>query len=155
MEKPEQFLENRIKWRAAQRDLPNRSVFLFENLNDNLKSKYLPMINENDTGKIILLFTDSKKNWTALGTKMIVGFDGIKLNSVKLNFIQDVDSKNWKELCLRAEAGETKLKKLKKRNERELSITDFEGNETIFITKRGSDLFHLWNIVLMITRLNK
>lgn len=109
--------------------------------------------NEEDCGKIILLFTDSKNNWTALGTKKIIGFDGTKFNSVELDSIEDVDSKNRKEYFEKAEAGETKIKKIKKRNESELLTTEFIGKETIFITKKGSDLFSLWNIMIMITRL--
>ncbi|WP_024769099.1 hypothetical protein [Aquimarina macrocephali] len=155
MKKTPDFIEDRIKWRASQRSLPNKNVFLFENLNDKVKMKYLTHFDEENSGKIILLFTDSKKNWTALGTKMIIGYNGAKLNSIKLDSIQDVISKNLKEQYLQAEAGETKLKKIKKRNERELSVIDFNGNETVFITKKGNDFFSLWNIVLMITRLNK
>ena len=155
MEKTAEFIENRIKWRASKHGLPNKSVCLFENLKNETKAEYLTHFNEEDCGKIILLFTDSKNNWTALGTKKIIGFDGIKLNSVKLNSIENVDSKNRKEYFEKAEAGETKLKKIKKRNESELLITEFNGKETIFITKKGSDLFSLWNIMLMIEQMNK
>jgi len=155
MRKTVEFIEDRIKWRASQHNLPNKTVFLFENLTDEVKMKYLNHFDEKDSGKIILLFTDSKNNWTALGTKRIIGYDGTKLNSVKLDAIEDVDSKNRKEYFEKAEAGETKLKKIKKRNERELLVTEFDGKETIFITKKGSDLFSLWNIIIMITRLNK
>ncbi|RZS91865.1 hypothetical protein [Aquimarina brevivitae] len=155
MRKTVEFIEDRIKWRASQHNLPNKNTFLFENLTDEVKMKYLNHFDEKDSGKIILLFTDSKNNWTALGTKRIIGYDGTKLNSVKLDSIEDVDSKNRKEYFEKAEAGETKLKKIKKRNERELLVTEFDGKETIFITKKGSDLFSLWNIMIMITRLNK
>ena len=155
MQKTEEFIENRIKWSASKHNLPNKSVRLFENLKDKIKAKYLTLINEEDCGKIILLFTDSKNNWTALGTKKIIGFDGIKLNSVKLDSIKDIDSKNRKEYFEKAEAGQTKLKKIKKRNESELLVTEFNGKETIFITKKGSDLFSLWNIMMMIEQLNK
>ncbi|MFD2561841.1 hypothetical protein [Aquimarina rubra] len=155
MRKTVEFIEDRIKWRASQHNLPNKNVFLFENLTDEVKMKYLNHFDEKDSGKIILLFTDSKNNWTALGTKRIIGYDGTKLHSVKLDAIEDVDSKNRKEYFEKAEAGETKLKKIKKRNERELLVTEFDGKETIFITKKGSDLFSLWNIMIMITRLNK
>ncbi|MGY3795835.1 hypothetical protein [Aquimarina sp. 433] len=155
MRKTVKFIEDRIKWRASQHNLPNKTVFLFENLTDEVKMKYLNHFDEKDSGKIILLFTDSKNNWTALGTKRIIGYDGTKLNSVKLDAIEDVDSKNRKEYFEKAETGETKLKKIKKRNERELLVTEFDGKETIFITKKGSDLFSLWNIMIMIMRLNK
>ncbi|MCK8521057.1 hypothetical protein M0D21_05740 [Aquimarina sp. D1M17] len=155
MQKTADFIENRIKWRASQHNLPNSSVFLFDNLTADKKAKYLNHFNQEDYGKIILLFTDSKNNWTALGTKKIIGYDGTKVNSVKLNSIQNVDSKNRKEYFEKAEAGETKLKKFKKRNESELLVTEIDGKETIFITEKGSDLFSLWNIMIMITRLNK
>ncbi len=154
MSKSEEFIENRIKWRASKHDLPNKSVRLFENLTDETKAEYLTHFNEEDCGKIILLFTDSKNNWTALGTKKIIGFDGTKFNSVKFDSIEDVDSKNRKEYFEKAEAGETKLKKIKKRNESELLVTEFNGKETTFITKKGSDLFSLWNIMMMIEQLN-
>lgn len=155
MQKTVEFIEDRIKWRASQHDLPNKNVLLFENLTAETKAKYFTHFNEEDSGKIILLFTDSKNNWTALGTKMIIGYDGIKFNSVKLKSIEDVDSKNRKEYFNKAESEGVNPKKFNKRNERELLITDFEGKETVFITKKGSDLFSLWNVMLMITRLNK
>lgn len=155
MRKTPEFIEDRIKWRASQHNLPNKNVLLFENLSTETKTKYLTHFNEEESGKIILLFTDSKNNWTALGTKKIIGFDGTKFNAVKLDSIEDVDSKNRKEYFEKAEASETKLKKIKKRNESELLITQFNEKETIFITKKGSDLFSLWNIMIMITRLNR
>lgn len=155
MRKTEEFIENRIKWRALKHDLPNKNVHLFENLTNDKKEEYLIHFNEKNCGKIILLFTDSKKNWTAIGTKKIIGFDGTEFNSVELNSIKDVDSKNRKEYFEKAEAEETKLKKIKKQNERELLVTEFNGNETIFITKKGSNFFSLWNIMIMITQLNK
>jgi hypothetical protein len=155
MQKTVEYIENRIKWRASQHDLPNKYVLFFENLSAETKTKYLAHFNEDDSGKIILLFKDSKNNWTALGTKMIIGYDGIKFNSVKFESIEDVDSKNRKEYFSKAESEIVKLKKFNKRNERELLITDFEGRETVFITRKGSDLFSLWNIMIMITRLNK
>jgi len=154
MQKTEEFIENRIKWRASKQDLPNKNVHLFENLMADKKAEYLTHFNENDCGKIILLFTDSKKYWTAIGTKNIIGFDGTNYNSVKLNSIKDVDSKSRKEYFEKAEQGENNLAKIKKRNERELLVTEFNGNETIFMTKKGSDLFSLWNIMLMITKMN-
>ncbi|MBL4568191.1 MAG: hypothetical protein JKY69_00440 [Flavobacteriaceae bacterium] len=155
MQKTPEFIEDRIKWRASQQSLPNKSVFLFENLTDEVKMKYLMHFDEKDCGNLILIFTDSKKNWTALGTKMIIGFDGDKLNSVKLDSIQDVISKNLKEQYLQTEKGKTKLKPIKKRNEKELSVINFDGKEKVFITKKGNDFFSLWNILLMISRLNK
>lgn len=155
MQKTEIFIENRIKWRATKHDLPNKNVHLFENLTSDKKAQYLTHFNENDCGKIILLFTDSKKNWTAIGTRAIIGFDGTNYNSVELSTIKDVDSKKRNEYFEKAEAGETKLKKIKKRNDRELLIKDFNGHETIFITKKGNDFFSLWNIMLMIIQLNE
>lgn len=155
MQKTVEFIEDRIKWRASQHSLPNKRVFLFENLTDEDKMKYSIHFDEKDCGKIVLIFTDSKKNWTALGTKMIFGFNGDKLNSIKLDSIQEVISKNLKEQKNQVENGGTKLKRLKKRNERELSIIDSDGKEKVFITKKGNDFFSLWNIVLMVYRLNK
>lgn len=145
MKKTVEFIEDRIKWKASQHSLPNKSVFLFENLIDEVKMKYSNQFDEKDSGKIILLFTDSKNNWTVLGTKRILGYDGTKLNSVKLDSIEDVDSENRKEYFEKAEVDGTKLKKIKKRNECELLVTEVDGKETIFITKKGSDLFSLWN----------
>lgn len=97
MQKTAEFIEDRIKWRASQHSLPNKSVFLFENLTDEVKIKYSSHFDEKDSGKIILLFTDSKKGWTALGTKIIFGFNGNILNSLKLDSIQEVISRNLKE----------------------------------------------------------
>lgn len=155
MQKTAEFIEDRIKWRAAQCNLPNKSVFFFENLSAEAKTKYLTYFNEENSGKIILIFTDSKSNWTVLGTKKIIGFDGTKLNSANLDSIQDLGSKKWNEHFLKAEAGQTKPKKINKQNECEFLVTDFDGKETVFITEKGSDFFSLWNIVLMITRLYK
>lgn len=155
MQKTAEFIEDRIKWKASQHGLPNKSVLLFENLSSEKKAKYLTLLNNQDYGKIVLLFTDSKNNWTALGTKGIIGFDGTQINSVKLDSIKDVDSKNRKECFEKTEAGETKLQNIKKNNESELLVTESNGEETIFITEKGSDFFSLWNIMLMIKRLNK
>ena len=155
MEKTELFLENRIKWKANQHNLPNKNVFLFEKLDEDIQTKYQILFKEKKCGKIILLFTDSSKIWTALGTNMIIGFDGVNIKSIKLSSIKDIISKNLKEQHLRAEFGETKLKKIKKRNESELSVIDFDDNEIVFHTKKGNDFFSLWSILIMISRLNE
>ncbi|MDO6739452.1 hypothetical protein [Wenyingzhuangia sp. 2_MG-2023] len=142
MQKTEVFIENRIKWRASKHDLPNKNVHLFENLTADKKAEYLTHFNESDCGKIILLFTDSKKRWTAIGTKKIIGFDGTNYNSVELNSIKDVDSKNRKEYFEKAESGETKLKKIKKRNESELLITDLTERKLFTLRKKEVTYFH-------------
>ncbi len=156
MSKTLEFIENRIRWRASQHDIPNKkSTFFFENLTLEEQSHYLSHFNEKDIGKIILLFKGSKRNWTGIGTKMIFGYNGTEFHSVELNRIKDVDSKNRKEYFDKAESEKLKPKKFKKKNERELLIIDSLGNETVFITKKGHDLFALWNIMLMITRFNE
>ena len=146
------FIENRIKWRASQHDLPNKRVFLFEGLDKKTKAKYLSQINLQDTGEIVLLFTDRKRNWTVLGTKMIVGYDGVQLNSVAFNVIKKSTSKNFYELGFTLHK---KRKSFRKKDECELLIFDENDNEIIFITSKGSDFFALASIVLMLERLNE
>jgi len=154
MPKTLEFIENRIRWRASQHDIPNKiSTFFFENLTPEEQSIYLSDISKKDIGKIILIFKDSKKNWTGIGTKVILGYNGTEFQSVELNQIKDVDSKNRKEY--KAESENLKPKKFNKKNERELLIIDALGNETVFVTKKGHDLFSLWNIMLMITQFNE
>jgi hypothetical protein len=102
-----------------------------------------------DPGKLIFLFRARKKRWTALGTKMVVGFDGESINWVKLSDIKRIDSKRMKELPDEP----TRFTRIpRKLNEKEIIITDKTGNESIFTTRKGKDLFSLWSILLMISR---
>lgn len=150
MEKSESFIENRIKWRAAQHKLPNKRVFLFESLDEKTRMKYLSLLNPENTGKIVLLFTDSEGNWTALGTKMIIGYNGLQVNSVAFNVIKEWFPKNFHELGL---LPLNKQKKYRKNQECELLIFDKDDNEIVFITNKGSDFFALTSLVLMLIRL--
>lgn len=146
-----EFIENRIKRRASLNNLPNRRVFLFENLDVKTRAKYLSQINLQDTGKIVLLFTDRKRNWTAVGTKMIVSYDGEQVNSVALINIKDWDAKRYYELGL---LSSNKRKRYRRSRECELLIFDKDDTKTTFITRRGSDFWALANIVLMLIRLH-
>ncbi|MGH1386549.1 hypothetical protein [Kordia sp.] len=152
VQKSVEFIENRIKRRASLNNLPNRRVFLFENLDKKTRTKYASQINRKETGKIILLFTDRKKNWTAIGTKMIVGYDGEQVNSVAFNNIKDWQPKKHYELGF---LPPNKRKKFRINRQRELLIFDKEDNRIVFITRRGNDFWELFNLVEMLQRLNK
>ncbi|MCH2192667.1 hypothetical protein [Kordia sp.] len=150
MKKSESFIENRIKWKASQYNLPNERVFLFEGLDKQKRAQYMRQISREKTGKIVLLFTDSEDNWTAVGTKMIIGYDGERMNSISLDEIQRSTSKSFYELQFMVPKSQ---KRIQKELECELLIIDKRGNKKVFITDKGSDFFALFNIVLMLSRL--
>lgn len=150
MKKSESFIENRIKWKASQYNLPNERVFLFEGLDKQKRAQYMRQISREKTGKIVLLFTDSEDNWTAVGTKMIIGYDGERMNSISLDEIQRSTSKSFYELKFMVPKSQ---KRIQKELECELLIIDKRGNKKVFITDKGSDFFALFNIVLMLSRL--
>lgn len=150
MKKSESFIENRIKWKASQYNLPNERVFLFEGLDKQKRAQYMRQISREKTGKIVLLFTDSEDNWTAVGTKMIIGYYGERMNSISLDEIQRSTSKSFYELQFMVPKSQ---KRIQKELECELLIIDKRGNKKVFITDKGSDFFALFNIVLMLSRL--
>jgi len=150
LKKSESFIENRIKWKASQYNLPNERVFLFEGLDKQKRAQYMRQISREKTGKIVLLFTDSEDNWTAVGTKMIIGYDGERMNSISLDEIQRSTSKSFYELKFMVPKSQ---KRIQKELECELLIIDKRGNKKVFITDKGSDFFALFNIVLMLSRL--
>ncbi|MDG1332465.1 MAG: hypothetical protein P8P74_09050 [Crocinitomicaceae bacterium] len=149
--KTEGFIENRILWRASKSNLPNRNVFIYEDMPDSKRSKYAHIIDKVDSGKIILLFVGKSRVWTAVGTKMIVGFDGEKVNSIRIDDIKHIDSKRMKELPDEP-TGWTRIPR--KLNEKAVILTDKGGVESTFLTRKGKNLFSLCSMLLMLKRLD-
>ncbi|MEM6685000.1 MAG: hypothetical protein AAF617_04310 [Bacteroidota bacterium] len=150
MHKTESFIEDRIKWRASKRNLPNKHVVFFKDLDKKTRREYLSEVHYQDTGKIVLLFTHKKKSWTAIGTKMIVGFDGKLLHTIAYKDIVSLDAKHLKASL---EASTFTRIFFRKKFESDLVIKDIHGNETVFFTHPGEDFFALWNMTMMLARL--
>jgi len=150
MKKPEEFIENRILWRASKNGLPNKTALLFDSLEVEDQKRYLSLLKGLDVGKILFLFKHSQGDWTVLSVKMIAGSNNGELNYIKLDSIAELTSADMKQMKT-----EFFLKNpIPKQRFHKLSVTDFKSKERIFITEEGSDLFALWNILLMITRIN-
>lgn len=150
MHKTESFIEGRIRWRASTGDLPNKRVLFFKDLDKKTRIRYLSELNGQDTGKIVLLFTHKKKNWTAIGTKMIFGFDGNRFNAIAYKEIKEIEPKHGRAL---SEASTFTRFFFRKKFDRDLVIKNMHGNEAVFCTHPGEDFFKLWNMTLMLARL--
>ena len=152
MYKKASFIENRIKWAASKHGLPTANSFFFEDLESNVRNKYLDRLKDYEIGNSVLLFKDENENWTIVGTDKVAWGSETELKIIPHNEIHRMQPKQLKDV-------KEKVKFVrdvsKKSDWHELSVTDNLNNETILTAQKGGDFFALWNILLMLGRLSK
>lgn len=157
MEKGNEYIAKRIKWKADKYSLPTEFSFFFNELSSDKISSYKQLLEGRDIGFPVLFFQATNNRWTILGTQKIVWDDGLKVNDLSLENIEIVTSGS---LDRHRKLGQSNLKvfktnDLKKAEMEDLAIYDSDGNLYNLYAWKGSDLFSLWNILLMAIKLNK
>ncbi len=136
MIKSEAFIEDRIRWRGAQHQLPSPKTYYWESASSLLKKNL-----ELDQGKPVLVSEQSKDNLVVICTQgLIFKTDGLT-SSIAYSLINTIDSP-------RMEEGEAKS---------ELSSLILElknGDEKLIRPEKYEKAFTVWNILLMLQKLS-
>jgi len=152
MKKSDDYIVNRLLWKAGKYELPTKSSFYFTGLSPELQQYLSAQIEGSNSGIPVLFFTRPSQEWTLLCTRQVIGHNTRHLTALYLRDIKQITTTVFDQLP----AGQPfRSSTMKKKTEwDEIKVIDQLDNAHLFYADRGSDLFALWNILLMASGLN-
>ena len=152
MKKTDEFIEKKLIWKAKQYKLPTEFGFYFADLSKDVQSSFLAEIDVATSGKPVLLFTTKTEEWTLICTRQVIGKDKKGMAGLPFDDMKQIFSAEVGRMGKRHYAD---LKRAKPKTEwNEITIIDRNEVSHAFSAENGSDLFTLWNILLMAMRLS-
>jgi hypothetical protein len=152
MQKTDEYIESRLRWKAEKYNLPSQYSSFFENLSDKRKDHYSELLKELNVGIPTLIFTQPNSNkWTIIGTRKIAWGDDEKLDSLMFEYIKEIRPHSLNSFEKVKQATNNSLTK---KEWNELTLTEKNGNKRNVYAYKGSDYFAMWNILLMVWKLN-
>ena len=150
MQKTDEFIMNRLIWKAGKFKLPTKSSFYFKDLSIDLQEYLNSQIDKETSGTPVLFFTKPTKEWTLVCTKQVVCNDKKKIFKLNYRNIKSFHPTAFEKY----NGSKINLQEAKKKAEwNEVTIIDNQNNKHIFHADKGEELFALWNILLMAARL--
>jgi hypothetical protein len=150
MDKNEEYILGRIIWKGKKYSLPSRYAFFFNDLPSDKKESLLGQINIETSGSPGILFTTPTNEWTLVCSRQVLSSKDDKVTAIELTEIEKITSNQMDNL----RNGEKMVDpKYQKSEWNELAVYDRTGNKHVLNADKGSDLFTLWNILLMVVRL--
>jgi hypothetical protein len=151
MQKTDDQIENKLIWRARRNNLPSKSSFYFRDLSPEIKKYLSDQIDLATSGNPVLFFTRPTKEWTLICTRQVICNDTNKIFKLNLSDIEEILPT---EFDPRIPGYLEVFKTVKKKAEwNEIKIIDRQNRSYILYADSGSDLFALWNILLMAIRM--
>jgi len=152
MKKNDDFLINRMVWKAESYHLPTKSSFYFKDLPSDFQQYLKSFINEVNSGPPVLFFTKPTKEWTLICTRQVICYDNkstivIEISNIT-SFTPTVLETTSNPPLLSYREGNHK-----KSEWHELTVIDKRDKRYILHANKGTDLFSLWNILIMAKRL--
>ena len=151
MQKTDEFIVNRLIWKAKRYKLPTKFSFFFTDLSSSLQVYLNNQVDKEKSGTPVLLFTKPTKEWTLICTRQVVCNDNEKIISINIRDIKQILST---EIDMTLFGQSININTVKKKTEWEtIKIIDNQDDFYILHADRGKDLFSLWNILLMAVRI--
>lgn len=153
MQKTDEYIAKRLKWKAEKHSLPTEHSFLFESLPTENQKYYSELFENLNIGIPVLIFTQPNNDkWTIIGTRKIVWGEYDKFESLLIENIKEMKPESLVKL---SESGKATKESMKKAEWDELTITNLNSEKFIIPAFKGSDFFAMWNILLMNRQLNR
>ncbi len=147
MQKTDDFIINKLKWKAVKFGLPKEFAFYFNDLSLEIKNYLFNQIDKVNCGTPVLFFTSPTKEWTLVCTRQVICNDKIKTVTLNISEIKQILPTAF-DITLIGQPID--IKTVKKKSEWDtIKIIDNQENSNIFYANKGEDLFALWNILLM------
>lgn len=146
LNKTDEYIYKRLVWKAGQYNVPSRFSFLYNELPLAMKAHLTGQIRLNTLELPVLFFTKPSCEWTLLTTRQLLGYSGSDIYSIPLEAIAHLTSKKF------ADENAKFSSRISKQDWDELVVTSNDGQILAFHAQKGSDLFALWNILLMAIR---
>ena len=150
MKKTDEFLVDRLIWKAKKYNFPTNYSFFYNELSADVQQYLNVYIEKFVAGKPVLFFTSPSKKWTLVCSRQIICNDNKDVFKINIQDIQELKS------TVIDNASSNKLVDLRESEKLEwhqMTVVDKEKNSCILYADKGSDLFALWNILLMAVRL--
>ncbi len=152
MIRTDEFLKQKIGWKAARHGFPTATALYYTDLPADTRLSLEGHIDRASSGLPVLFFRTTTGAWTLVCTRQVISFDHEATTVCNLSAIATLrpavlDKASKAPLLVYKEGNHDK------RTWNELVATDKQGNKYILRTSPGADLFALWNILLMTTRL--
>lgn len=133
------WIENRIRWKAAKHGLPSDHAFAFPDLPETHRDHLTRVAEQRGIGNPVLALLDLGSRWTLLGTRRIVSSYDENLIEVEFSEVRDVGRRD---------------RELQKH---ELEFLQLETNTShapiVVWAARGREFFAVWNILRMLCRM--
>ncbi|MFC7445290.1 hypothetical protein C7H62_0506 [Mesoflavibacter sp. HG96] len=153
MQKTDEYVAKRLKWKAGKNSLPTKYSFLFESLPSEDQKYYLELFKNHSIGIPVLIFIQPKSDkWTIIATRKIIWGEYDKFKSLPISEIKEMRPQSLVEI---SETGKATREQVKKAEWDELTITNMNSEKFIIPAFKGSDFFAMWNILLMNKQLNR
>lgn len=153
MLKSDTYLEERIKWRAGQQNLPTACALYFDQLSQDDKQKYEGLIRECHIGIPVILFVAKSNKWTIVGTQKVAAGEDNNVQAMSYSEIKihTVGDDPFKEFSGSDDEPEKEFKKLEQDH---LLMKDKSDKVVKLYTATGSDVYVLFNIIIMLERMS-
>ncbi|BDD03905.1 hypothetical protein [Aureibacter tunicatorum] len=150
MRNSEEYIENRLKWRAGKNGLPSANSYFFDEIDTNEKLKFHEILQSFDIGKPVLLFKGENNTWTIIGTKMIASGKDSSFEAIEHS---EIDTYTVGEDPMGIFSEPAKMKDFDKAKQHQIIMKAKEGRILTIHGQRGSELYAMLNIILMIDRI--
>ncbi|ADY28798.1 hypothetical protein [Cellulophaga lytica] len=153
MQKTDEYIAKRLKWKAGKHSLPTQHSFLFESLPSENQKFYSELFKSQNIGIPVLVFTQpTNDKWTVFGTRKIVWGEYNNFESLLISDIKEMRPQSLVEI---SENEKVTREQVKKAEWDELTITNLNSEQFVIPAFKGSDFFAMWNILLMNWQLNR
>jgi hypothetical protein len=149
--KSDDFIANRLIWKAAKHNLPTKLSFFYKDVSPDIRDYLTSFIDTENSGQPVLFFTKPTREWTLVCTREVICNDNKTVFRIKISDIQHCRPTSLDNLGM----GETiNIKEVKKSEWHEVTVVGNSGKSFVVHAGKGSDLFALLNILLMLKRLS-
>ncbi|WP_349664412.1 hypothetical protein IZU89_04980 [Cellulophaga lytica] len=153
MQKTDEYIAKRLKWKDGKHSLPTQHSFLFESLPSENQKFYSELFKSQNIGIPVLVFTQpTNDKWTVFGTRKIVWGEYNNFESLLISDIKEMRPQSLVEI---SENEIATREQVKKAEWDELTITNLNSEQFVIPAFKGSDFFAMWNILLMNWQLNR
>jgi hypothetical protein len=150
MTKTDSFIKSRILWKAGKHKLPTVYSSYFSDLSPALQTYLEQYMEPGKSGIPVLFFTKPSQEWTLLCTRQVICSNNQSVFSIQINEIESFrpaifDKSRPFRLMSYSEA--------RKEEWHELVVVDKNGDLHTLHANKGKELFALWNVLEMVSRI--
>lgn len=149
MYKTDDFIKERLLWKARQYELPTEFSFFYKDLPKSIQQN-LRISLEETSGEPVLFFTKPTNEWTLVCTRQVICNDNTAIFTI--NF---ADIRRFKPTAFAniPDGLPIDVNEHKKSEWDKVTVIDQQNNIYVLHAAKG-ELFALWNILLMAARLH-